>query len=144
MNIKEVDGVKFSDVIHALNRLSPETFPELKAKHFQRGYWWIAYDEEENDEVAAFAGMVPFDPCVGVGYLKRAYVVPSFRGNGLQWDFMRAREKRAKEIGWTQLVSECLYTNIHSANNFIKAGFRLFEPEQPWAVNSLYWTKTLH
>lgn len=143
MFIKEVEGATCASVIHDFNRLSPDTFPELKPKHLERGYWFIAYDEENANERVGFAGMVPFDPVPNVGYLKRAYVLPDARGNGLQWEFMLARERLAKELGWTQLVSECIYTNIHSANNFIKAGFKLCEPEQPWAVNSLFWTKSL-
>ena len=34
--------------------------------------------------------------------------------------------------------------NISSANNLIRAGYRLFEPPWRWAFqNSLYWTKVL-
>ena len=32
--------------------------------------------------------------------------------------------------------------NMHSANNFIRAGYRLFSPRNPWAwPNTLYWRK---
>lgn len=127
--------------IRAFNGLSPDVFPELKDKHLNRGFWWFAYDDKH--KTIGFAGMVPFDPFQNIGYLKRAYVAPEYRGNGLQWQFMTVREAKAKEIGWTQLVSECVTSNIHSANNFIKAGFKLCDPEQPWSANSLYWTKTL-
>jgi phage terminase large subunit len=34
--------------------------------------------------------------------------------------------------------------NVVSANNFIRAGYRLFEPKSPWGwANTLYWRKTL-
>jgi hypothetical protein len=34
--------------------------------------------------------------------------------------------------------------NVVSANNFIRAGYRLYEPEYPWGwPNTLYWHKAL-
>jgi len=34
--------------------------------------------------------------------------------------------------------------NVHSANNLIKAGYKLLEPSAPWAnTDSLYWAKKL-
>jgi phage terminase large subunit len=34
--------------------------------------------------------------------------------------------------------------NIASANNFIRAGYRLYEPQDPWAwPNTLYWRKSI-
>lgn len=37
-----------------------------------------------------------------------------------------------------------LVGTIYSANNFIRAGYRLFEPECRWAFeSSLYWKKQL-
>jgi hypothetical protein len=35
--------------------------------------------------------------------------------------------------------------NIASANNFIRAGYRLFEPRVPWGwASTLYWRKPLN
>jgi GNAT superfamily N-acetyltransferase len=127
--------------IHAFNRIVPECFPELQPRHLTAGLWWLAYF----DTVAiAFAGLVPFEPFPGVGYLKRAYVLPEHRGHGLQRQFMAVREVAAKRLGWTCLVSECSADNVHSADNFITAGFARCDPEQPWgAPNSLFWKKDL-
>jgi hypothetical protein len=34
---------------------------------------------------------------------------------------------------------------MHSANNFIRAGYRLFGPKHPWAwPNTLYWRKDVN
>jgi len=34
--------------------------------------------------------------------------------------------------------------NVASANNLIKAGFKLYRPEKPWSfVNALYWRKRI-
>jgi hypothetical protein len=50
---------------------------------------------------------------------------------------------KARQLGWTHLVSECRVENKFSAANFLKAGFELCEPEQPWEKNSVYWVKRL-
>ncbi|QOZ70765.1 phage terminase large subunit [Bradyrhizobium arachidis] len=63
--------------------------------------------------------------------------------NGLQCRLMRAIEARGRRVGWDSIVSDTTDNPI-SANNFIRAGYRLFEPEVPWAwPYSLYWRKWL-
>jgi GNAT superfamily N-acetyltransferase len=128
--------------IHRLNRMAPDIFPELEPRHLD-GVWWFAYLD---GEVVAFAGMVPNDPYdrFGVGYLKRAYVLPDHRGHGLQLRLLFAREAKAKQLGWTMLVSECGALNGPSARSFVRAGFSQCFPEQPWAGSqALYWVKIL-
>lgn len=138
-SLHEVDGVSHADTIHQMNTLIEE-WPPLKTNHLTDGHWWIAYLE---DEPVAFAGLVPFDPFNNVGYLKRCLVKPDHHGHGLQFRMLMARELKAKQLGWTMLVSECREDNFWSAANFRKAGYRQVEPEQPWARNSLFWAKNL-
>jgi len=117
------------------------TFPPLTDAHLDLGFWWFA---DNPFRAVAFAGMVPFEPFPGVGYLKRAYVSPEARGHGLQQQFLRIREAKARSLGWTCLVSECAWDNAYSAANFVRAGFESCEPEQRWgAPDSLYWRKQL-
>jgi GNAT superfamily N-acetyltransferase len=137
--IHEVDGVVFSDAINAFNKLVPE-WPALQQRHFTRGYWWLAYLKERP---VAFAGLVPFEPLLNIGYLKRCYVNPEHQGQGLQLELMMARQLKAKQLGWTQLVGECPVNNRYSSANFVKAGFVQCEPEQPWERDSVYWGKTV-
>jgi hypothetical protein len=62
-------------------------------------------------------------------------------GNGLQLRLMRALESRARHNGWSAVVSDTT-DNLASANNFIRAGYRLYQPQTPWAWgNTLYWRK---
>jgi RimJ/RimL family protein N-acetyltransferase len=126
--------------IHRLNRMQPDVFPELEDRHFD-GYWWFAYFE---GEVVAFAGIVEMSPFANIGYFKRAYVMPDHRGHGLQSRFMSLREAKARDLGWTHLVSECAKNNRASAANFARAGFTRCNPEQKWgAPDSVYWLKSL-
>jgi hypothetical protein len=56
---------------------------------------------------------------------------------------MRALETRARRNGWHSIVSDTT-DNIVSANNFIRAGYRLYQPEAPWAwPHTLYWRKIM-
>jgi GNAT superfamily N-acetyltransferase len=137
--IQEVDGIAFFDTINSFNKLVPE-WPALQQRHFTRGYWWLAYLEETP---VAFAGLVPFEPIPNTGYLKRCYVYPEHHGQGLQIRLMAVRELKARQLGWTHIVSECRESNKYSAANFIKAGYSQCEPEQPWERDSVYWVKAL-
>lgn len=56
---------------------------------------------------------------------------------------MRVVEARGKCLGWDSIVSDTT-GNAISANNFIQAGYRLFEPQVRWAwSHTLYWRKWL-
>lgn len=144
--VREIDGILNRDIIESFNDLDPY-FPPLQDRHFQTGYWWLAFRTDHPDAIGeveaavAFAGLVPFLP--GVGYFKRCFVMPGHHGHGLQYRLMKARELKARQLCWTTLVSECHEGNSYSAANFRKFGFEQFEPEQPWAKDSIYWIKTL-
>jgi len=61
--------------------------------------------------------------------------------NSLQLRLMRTLESRARRNGWSSIVSDTT-DNLISANNFIRAGYRLYRPHNPWAwPNTLYWRK---
>lgn len=137
--IEEIDGVAFAELLRNLNAQEPSRFPALQPRHFASGYWWLARAADRT--IVGFAGLVPMVPFPGVGYLKRAYVSPAHRGRGLQREFMKVREARARQLGWGLLVSECA-DNPHSEANFRRAGYEQCEPEQSWgAAGSVYFVK---
>lgn len=142
--IREVDATdeEIADTIHDFNKASEPKFPALKDFELEghHCYWWLAYLD---GEPVGFSGMVPSRLYRNAGYLKRAGVVPEHRGHGLQLRFFRAREAKARRIGWSLLVSETVTQNVPSQNNFIRAGYKLFQPKEPWAVDSIYWRKFL-
>lgn len=141
--IREVDA-RDPDVIatlHRFNAMAPDCFPALQERHFDSGFWWLAYLE---NEPVAFAGLVPNVPFEGVGYLKRCWVNSDHYGHGIQYRMMLARELKARQLGWTMLVSECAADNGFSSNNFRRASYGQCEPEQKWGVpGSVYWVKRL-
>lgn len=121
--------------LHRLTFLSGAAVPG-----FDWGSWWLAYGATD---AVAFAGIVPSARARNSGYFCRVGVLTEHRGHGLQLRLMRAVEAHGRRNGWDSIVSDTT-DNPASANNFIKAGYRLYEPEEPWGwTRTLYWRKRL-
>lgn len=138
--IREVDA---SDELTAeiLKDLHEQTFLDhAKLPSFEEGHWWLCH---QDTEPVGFAGVVKSPLIPSAGYFIRVGVVQKHLGNRLQLRFMRALERKALYNGWTQIISDTT-DNVASANNFIRANYRLFEPPWRWAFpHSLYWRKAL-
>jgi GNAT superfamily N-acetyltransferase len=136
--IREVDS-QDDDVadtlmdLHRLTFLDSASFPE-----FENGHWWLAFYE---GQPVAFAGVIASTHVRNAGYFSRVGVRRKHCGHGLQLRLMRAMELRARTIGWNCVISDTT-DNVASANNFIRAGYKLYKPRHPWAwSNTLYWRK---
>ena len=138
--IREVDG-NDDDVLDVLAELHQHTFLDAApVPDFDQGNWWIAFC---GSEPVAFAGIIPSTHVLNAGYFCRVGVQGAHFGHGLQVRLMRAMEARARLNGWWSIISDTT-DNMHSANNFIRAGYRLFCPRSPWAwPNTLYWRKDI-
>lgn len=136
--IREVDGDDEATA-DTLKDLHEQTFlHHAPIPDFSEGHWWLAHCE---GKPVAFAGVILSTRAVNAGYFTRVGVLQKHCGNGLQLRFMRAIERRSRDNGWQQVVSDTT-DNLSSANNFIKAGYRLYMPEFPWSFpNALYWRK---
>ena len=136
--IHAVDG-QDDDVVDVLGDLHRLTFfGSASIPAFDCGHWWLVY--RDTDPVA-FAGLVPSTRAANAGYFCRVGVLKKHCGRGLQLRLMRASEMRARHNGWNSVVSDTT-ENIASANNFIRAGYKLYEPPTPWAwPTTLYWRK---
>lgn len=137
--IREVDGHE-EEIADTLKELHTETFQDTAPQiDPNSGFWWLCYFD--GDTPVAFAGLEPSAVWDDVGYLNRSGVIKAHRGNGLQLRLIRAREAKAKRLGWAVMRTDTT-DNIPSANTLIRAGYRLFEPNVRWAFeNSLYWRK---
>jgi hypothetical protein len=138
--IREVDGHddEIADTLADLHQLT--FFDGAPIPEFDQGHWWIAF----HDSIpVAFAGVIPSTRAVNAGYFCRVGVLRKHCGNALQLRLMRALELRAWRKGWGWIVSDTT-DNLASANNFIRAGYRLYRPLNPWAwPNTLYWRKSI-
>jgi ribosomal protein S18 acetylase RimI-like enzyme len=138
--IREVDGQDedVADTLADLHRLT--FFDQARVPQFDHGHWWLAFD---GVEPVAFAGLVPSTHVDNAGYFCRVGVLAKHSGRRLQLRLMRALETRARRNGWHSIVSDTT-CNVASANNFIRAGYRLYQPQAPWAwQHTLYWRKTM-
>jgi GNAT superfamily N-acetyltransferase len=136
--IREVDSHD-DDVADMLTDLHSLTFFNgASIPDFEDGHWWLAF---RDGKPVGFAGVIPSICVRNAGYFCRVGVLHKHCGHGLQLRFMRAMELRARSNGWNCVVSDTT-DNVASANNFIRAGYRLYEPQHPWAwSNTLYWRK---
>jgi GNAT superfamily N-acetyltransferase len=136
--IREVDG-QDDDIADTLADLHRLTFFESAAvPDFGFGHWWLAFRERVP---VAFAGLIPSTHVDNAGYFCRVGVLREHWGRALQLRLMRAMEMRARNNGWPCIVSDST-DNIASANNFIRAGYRLYQPRHPWGwPHTLYWRK---
>ena len=138
--IRAVDG-QDEDVADTLADIHQLTFFDTAAiPNFDYGHWWLAY----RDSVpVGFAGVIPSTHACNAGYFCRVGVLRSHSGNNLQLRFMRAVESQVRRNGWSVVVSDTT-DNTASANNFIRAGYRLYRPKNPWAwPHTLYWYKSM-
>jgi hypothetical protein len=139
--IREVDGRddEIADILTELHRLT--FFSGASIPPFDWGHWWLAYHETAP---VGFAGTVPSTHVRNAGYFCRVGVLQAHWGNRLQLRLMRAIERRARHNGWRCVVSDTT-ANVTSANNFIRAGYQMYQPRYPWAFpNTLYWRKTIN
>lgn len=102
--------------------------------------WWVI---EVAGSLIAYAGARRSVTAPGTAYLCRAGVLPDWRGHGLQRRLIRARERWARAAGLTRAVTDTLH-NPASANSLIRCGYRMWEPEFPWAgPSACYWVRRL-
>ena len=138
--ICEVDGQddEIADSLGDLHRLT--FFDGARIPQFDHGHWLLALHEET---AVVFAGIIPSTQVADAGYFCRVGVLRKHCGQRLQLRLMRALRTRARRNGWNAIVSDTT-DNIFSANNFIRAGYQLFQPQSPWAwPNTLYWRKAI-
>jgi GNAT superfamily N-acetyltransferase len=138
--IREVDAQDedISETLADLHRLT--FFESAPIAEFDWGHWWLAVHGRMS---VAFAGLIPSTHISNAGYFCRVGVLKEHCGQSLQLRLMRALELRARHNGWTWLISDTT-DNPASANNFIKAGYRLFNPADAWGwPRTLYWRKSL-
>ena len=90
-----------------------------------------------------FGGLTKTVSWVDAGYLCRSGVLATARGQGLQKRLLKAREIKARQLGWNWLVTDTT-DNPASANSLISCGFKMFLPSKPWGnPTACYWRKAI-
>lgn len=117
-------------IANQLEAMHLACFPDFPVTQMH-GDWWFAMARDKVEPVA-FAGLWPSVRFPAAGYLCRAGVMPSARGQGLQRRMIKVREREAKRRQWTALFSDADAANPHSVNNLFSCGFRAFTPPALW------------
>lgn len=131
------------DVTHLHEACFPDC--EVYGTDTPDSFWWLVFFGNEDTDPVGFAGLRA-DYASKQGYLCRSGILPGHRGCGLQFQLIKARVAKARKLHLTSLVTDTIPGNYHSANNLIRAGFKLFNPATPWAGvdGSLFWRMELH
>lgn len=101
--------------------------------------WWLV---SEGGVAVGFGGVQEYNH--NYAFLYRACILEDHRGYGLQRKLIKKRVKWAKDYGYKGVLTYTLAENTTSANNLIREGFLLFDPEEPWSSEEdgdpvLYW-----
>lgn len=128
------------ELILALDR---KCFPADEPVFIAGHEWWLVRDESR--AVVGFAGLLP-NFTAATAYMSRVGVLPEARGQGLHPRLLAVRERYARSIGATLVVTYTVSDNHRSSNNLIKRGYKLYTPSRPWSGLSerkdiLYWKK---
>ena len=101
-------------------------FPDDSRVKMDGAAWWLVWD---GAEPCGFAGASLNQ---GWGFLRRAGLLRKAQGKGLQVRLIKVRVRWLKEMGQPWCITYTTGDNLRSANNLIKCGFRLYEPQEPW------------
>ncbi len=139
--IREVDGADHhDDIVWLHDHCFGKDAPNVTQYDTDVGRWWLAFAA---GEPVAFAGLKESASEKGALYAVRSGVMKEHRGHGLQLRLLRVRERWARRNGWYKLKTDTT-DNPHSANNLIRAGFRVYSPEWVYGFhNTIYWRKDL-
>lgn len=141
--IQEVDGddEEIADTLLELDRLAFPGDLGGKTPDFSVGHWWLVL---ARGEAVGYAGLTQSSWHHTAGYLKRVGVRRDHTGNGLQRRLIDVRINRARKNGLRYVITDCTTCNPASANSLMKRGFKIFMPDNPWALtHSIYWKKDL-
>lgn len=122
-----------------LDAMDEIAFPGLTPYPKAGAIWWVAADALG---LAAFAGLknVGHD----TGFLCRVAVQKAYRGTGLHRKLIQVRERKARSMGLKWAITYVAKYNLKSANNLIRCGYRLYQPQNPYGVpDALYFRKSL-
>lgn len=123
-----------------LESLHAECFDSQPGDLFKTGYWWIGY---RGQEAVAFCSIRQSYWWANVGYLSRAGVAESARGQHLQRRLIAVRLALARRLGYVAVITDTCQ-NPASSNNLTDAGFRMYLPAQPWSYKTaVYYRKKL-
>ena len=90
------------------------------------GRTWIARDEAGRP--VGWGTMRRIRP--DAGEMKRLFVLPEARGQGIARRLVQARIDDARQMGWRHLLADTVRTNVEMQQLYLGFGFRFIDPYQ--------------
>lgn len=131
----KVADLSYADrsIIKGLDRLC---FPWDDPYDPRYAFWWIAWD---GDAPIGYAGLKLLRDEPGTAFMCRVGVLAQYRGQGIGKRLIQSRVRWAKRNpNISALVTYTMRDNLASANNLLKLGFRLYNPEYQYGGDALY------
>lgn len=125
------------DTVAKLNWLDSMTFFGEKNYPKPGSYWWIVYGDD--GQAVGFAGLQPYTD--EIAFLCRAGVLKPYRFNGIHKRLIQVREAKARKLGFKYLVTYTSHSNVNSANNLVKRGYKLYEPAKRYGFADSYYLR---
>jgi GNAT superfamily N-acetyltransferase len=134
--VRQVDN-KNKDIQDVLMGLQLVILDGTKPTKPEIGYWWMVTTEKgEGVGFAAMKQSAQFGDCV---FFHRSGIMEEHTGQGLQKRLIKARMRKAKNMGFNWAVSDTTH-NPASSNSLINCGFKMYQPSKPWGwKHTCYW-----
>lgn len=115
-----------------IKQIDRRCFPEDPPVELEDSWWWLLF---VNNRAVGFAGLkrCPHPKEQDIGFLSRAGILKTGRGKGYQKKLIAARVRYAKQLEMRAAISYTVKDNWPSLTNLIRAGFRFYGPDYPWA-----------
>lgn len=123
----------FSDII-VLDR---QCFPTDVTIEPEKGHYWILWAD---GAPIGYTGIVMAKRDPGTAVRTRSCVLRGYRGKGLQRRLIRVTQRWARRERLECVLATTASWNSSSANNFIRTGWRVYNPKNHWMeAGTIYW-----
>jgi GNAT superfamily N-acetyltransferase len=133
-------GKVFNYTVYEELQVLDKTNPNFKGcgnEFLHNREWWVILDSHKN--IIAYCGCLFSE---GICIFVRAWVDRKHRGKGLQKRLIDVRIRAAKRHYCHTVITYTTLDNYPSANNLIRRGFKLYNPEYQYGgSNMLYFAK---
>lgn len=111
-----------------LRYLDGECFPDDKPLRLVDAYEWYLVSSGKSSALDAFCGWRPINDMQAHGFLSRAGVLPTARGQGLHKFMIDLREDAMRKAGQAVSITYTEACSVASMRSLVACGYKPFEP----------------
>lgn len=110
-----------------IKKINHDIMPEDVLETDEKTTAWICYVD---GQVAGFCTMRTLDN--GIAYLDRGGVYSRFQGLGIHRKLISVRERHARHLGLTRVITYVLTTNYQSMFTLVRCDYKRYQPSYAW------------